>query len=168
MSRSIYSTINNSFPFGFFFQIWTIVAHMSRACMEELVRIQHLISIVARAPTACRAFVVKLLSIRAPRNRVKMAARAPWRYHFNFDFIWLFITRSSIVITAAVRFCFYHNFCFSSHSYYGRGVAFRLKRHLQNWRRLPFAPHFEIKRRKNNNNNRVSVFNAEQNAFHAF
>lgn len=60
---------------------------MSRACMEELVRIQHLINIVARAPKACRAFVVKLLSIRAPHSRAKMAARVPSRYHFQFDFI---------------------------------------------------------------------------------
>lgn len=66
---------------------------MSRACMEELVRTQHLINIVARVPKVCRAFVVKSLSIRAPHSRAKMAARVPWRYHFTsilFDFFHIY------------------------------------------------------------------------------
>lgn len=59
---------------------------MSHACMEELVRIRHLINIVARVPKVYRAFVVKSWSIRVQRNRVKMAARVPSRYHSSMDF----------------------------------------------------------------------------------
>lgn len=147
---------------------------MSHACMEALVRIQHLINIVARVPKACRAFVVKLLSIRAPHNRAKMAARVPWRYHFvSILFDYLSLGRCAIIITAARSLQHAFIFCFSFffRIYLLRGHAwwlfavFRLKRHLPKLMVTPsYAPHFEIREKKN----RVRLLNGVPNAFHAF
>lgn len=111
---------------------------MSRACMEELVRIQHLINIVARVPMVCRAFVAKLLSIRAPHNRVKMAARVPWRYHFDsilFSIIYLWLGHQHSALHHR-HWIFFLSSVFTI-SYFGRFVdsfgvfRFRLKRHSQ-------------------------------------
>lgn len=105
---------------------------MSRACMEELVRIQHLINIVARVPMVCRAFVAKSLSIRAPHNRAKMAARVPWRYHFDSKFIfdYSFIVYSAINTSAPPSPPHYNFFNFTF-------VFFRaafVRATLQNWK----------------------------------